>query len=284
MSAAASGSVRIRCGRTVILAACALLCPLATHAEIDAPPGSIDSRVRSVAYVPGEVYRLHGFVGYQIDLEFEAGESFVGLSAGDIDALAFAGRANHLFLKPKAAKVVTNITVLTTRRTYQFAYTAAASAGSADLDDLIYALRFTYVPTVPRASAAVAARRVAVQLDKARADRPLNVDYWYCGDPQLKPTAASDDGVETRLRFGAHAEMPVLFVRNDDGSDSLLNFSIDRGDVIIQRVAHRLIVRRGRLHGCIVNAAFAGGGERLKSGTVAPDVERVTQGAADERQ
>jgi type IV secretion system protein VirB9 len=35
-------------------------------------------------------------------------------------------------------------------------------------------------------------------------------------------------------------------------------------------------VRRGRLAGCIVNQAFAGSGERLESGTVAPTVERVT--------
>ena len=53
-----------------------------------------------------------------------------------------------------------------------------------------------------------------------------------------------------------------------------LNFSIDQGDVLIHRVAARFIVRRGRLAGCIVNKGFEGSGERLKSGTIAPDVTR----------
>ena len=87
---------------------------------------------------------------------------------------------------------------------------------------------------------------------------PRNIDYWYCGHPALRPVAASDDGVHTRLRFAANAEMPAIFVRNDDGSESLLNFSMDAGDVIVHRVAKRFILRRGTLTGCIVNQGFAG--------------------------
>jgi type IV secretion system protein VirB9 len=91
---------------------------------------------------------------------------------------------------------------------------------------------------------------------------------------------ASDDGVHTRLRFAVNADLPAIFVRNDDGSESLLNFSMDAGDVIVHRVAKRFILRRGKLTGCVVNQGFAGSGARLDSGTVAPDVERRVQGAA----
>ena len=86
--------------------------------------------------------------------------------------------------------------------------------------------------------------------------------------------AAFDDGVHTRITFGAKSELPALFVRNDDGTESLLNFSREDGDVVVHRVAARFILRRGQLTGCIVNKGFSGGGERLKSGTVAPDVQR----------
>jgi type IV secretion system protein VirB9 len=88
------------------------------------------------------------------------------------------------------------------------------------------------------------------------------------------PIAASDDGIHTRLTFAPKRELPALFVKNDDGSESLLNFSVEEGDVIIHRVAARFLVRRGKLTGCIVNKGFAGSGERLESGTVAPDVIR----------
>jgi type IV secretion system protein VirB9 len=50
--------------------------------------------------------------------------------------------------------------------------------------------------------------------------------------------------------------------------------------VIIHRVARQFILRRGKLVGCIVNKGFAGGGMRLDSGTVTPDVERRLQGGA----
>ena len=67
-----------------------------------------------------------------------------------------------------------------------------------------------------------------------------NIDYWYCGSPTLKPVAASDDGVHTRLRFAANAELPGIFVRNADASESLLNFSMESGDVVVHRVARQL--------------------------------------------
>ena len=67
-------------------------------------------------------------------------------------------------------------------------------------------------------------------------------------------------------------------MRNEDDSESLLNFSVDAGDVIIHRMARRFILRRGKLTGCVVNLGYAGGDERLESGPVAPDVERRVQG------
>jgi type IV secretion system protein VirB9 len=93
-----------------------LLSAYSAWAETIPTRGAVDSRIRTAAYDSAEVYRLRGFVGYQIDLEFEPGESFVGLGAGDLEGLAFVGQENHLFLKPKAEKVATNLTVLTNRR------------------------------------------------------------------------------------------------------------------------------------------------------------------------
>ena len=265
--------------RSLLLGLGAFCLWLSANAESgeDVPShGEADSRIRVAPFSGDRIYRLVGYVGYQIDLEFEPGESFIGLGAGDIEGVAFASQGNHLFLKPKAPKVNTNLTVLTNRREYQFDYTARPDRPDSREPDVTYVLRFTY-PRPPTVVDSVA--KIERELDKAAAQRPQNFDYWYCGFSSLRPIAASDDGVHTRFRFGAHAELPAIFVRNDDGSESLLNFNMENGDVVIHRVAQRFVLRRGLLRGCIVNKSFNGGGERLDSGTVSPTVVRVTPGS-----
>ncbi len=252
---------------------------LTCDAEVYPSRSGGDLRIRTAVYDADQVYRLHGFVGFQIELEFAPGETFVGLAAGDIEALSFVAQGNHLFLKPRVASVGTNLTVLTSRHQYHFYYTATAAPPDQTDPDLIYAVRFEYPAASPSAAAA-ARQAIEKRLDTASAARPQNLDYWYCGDPALRPVEASDDGVHTRLRFGAQAELPAIFVRNDDGSESLLNFDIEGGVVVIHRVARRFVLRRGALTGCIVNKGYTGSGERLESGTVSPDVERLRKGVA----
>jgi type IV secretion system protein VirB9 len=237
-----------------------------------APVGGLaDSRIRTAIYDGSQVYRIRGHVGYEIDLQFEPGEYFVGIGAGDIEGLSFVSQDNHLFIKPKAAPISTNLTVLTNRRPYQFAYSVSPSRADVSGPDVIFAVRFSYPP----GNRDVIADGVSRMLQESDVGRVVNVDYWYCGSAAVQPIEASDNGVHTRLRFAAKAEQPAVFVQNEDGSESLLNFSMDGDDVVIHRVVHRLIVRRGRLTGRILNKAFTGSGDRLESGTVSPDVERT---------
>jgi type IV secretion system protein VirB9 len=265
-----------RSALALLLAAAALHASV-LRAETVPTKGATDARIRVAAYDGNEVYKLRGYIGYQIDLEFEAGETFVGLGAGDIDGLSFVGQDNHLFLKPKAPRVATNVTVLTNRRHYHLDYSALSQRVN-DAEEVIYSLRFIYPADAQTKSAAeAAANRLNAQLESGTT-RARNIDYWYCGQPSLQPMDASDDGVHTRIRFAANADLPAIFVRNDDDSESLLNFSMDAGDVVIHRVARRYVLRRGKLTGCIVNQGYVGGGSRLESGTVAPGVERHVQG------
>jgi type IV secretion system protein VirB9 len=240
-------------------------------AEVVPAAAGSDPRIRVADYDPGQVYALHGRVGYQIDLQFDPEESFVGLAAGDIEGLSFVAQGSHLFLKPRATGVVTNLTVLTSKRQYQFDYAVRAPAAES-MAAAMYVVRFRYPQNV---AAGLADRSLEQHLDNAPAARSHNTDYWFCGTDLLRPAAAWDDGVQTHLLFGLRSEQPAIFVRNDDGTESLLNFSIDSGEVVIHRIARRLILRRGALTGCIVNKGFSGTGERLPSGTIAPQVRRA---------
>ena len=257
-----------------MVASVALCLSFMARAEVLPERGHVDERIRTVLYSSDQVYRLYGYVGYHLDLEFEADETFAAISGGDLDGLTYSAHANVLTLKPKVASTEMNLSVTTSKRRYYFEYSASARRPTVSGDPVMYAVRFSYPKPPPTGDGLSEEERLKLELAKAREARPRNTDFWYCGDKTLKPLAASDDGVQTRLTFPARSELPVLFVRNDDDTESLLNFSIDQGDVLIHRVAARFIVRRGRLAGCIVNKGFQGSGDRLKSGTIAPDVSR----------
>lgn len=241
-------------------------------AETRPERGTVDSRIRTTSYNPDEVYRLYGFVGYAIELIFEDGESFQGSGGGDLNGVTIDHFANSVLLKPRAAQITTNLVIYTDRRAYRFDYSAEDRKPSRYSDDVMYAVRFVYPPRV--AAVPTAEDLLTREIARMSSERPRNLSYGFCGHRSLKPIAASDDGVHTRIRFAPQAELPAIFVRNEDGSESLLNFSIDQGDVVVHRLASKFILRRGRLTGCVVNQAYAGSGARLETGTVSPQVER----------
>ena len=255
----------------------ALIC-VPVHAETTPVAGRIDPRIRTAYFDPNQVYELYGFVGFHLDLEFAPDERFVGLSAGDPKALTYSAHGNILTLRPKVPHDEMNLTVTTTAHRYYFDYTIAPDPNR-DQTDVMYAVRFTYPPPPVSAPKTPRKERIAEDFAGAEAARAKNTDYWYCGSPAIKPSAAYDDGVETHIRYGAREELPAIFIQHRDGSESLLNFTVQGDEVVIHRVARRFVVRRGSLTGCIVNKDFTGGGERLRSGTIAPDVVRERRGA-----
>lgn len=250
------------------------------NAELVPPKGVTDSRVRVVPYNPDEVYQLKGYVGFDIHLQWAEGETFVTLGSGDTGSFDIGSERNHFFIKPKAVEVGTNLTVLTNMRVYYFEYSVSKlPEGPKNTRNMMWGIRFIYPQDEARRAASELERqRAEAQFTQATVSRPRNQDYWFCGKTSLKPLSAYDDGVHTRIKFPAKAEFPAIFVKNDDDSESLLNFNIENDEVVIHRVARRFVLRRGQLVGCVVNKAFEGGGERVGNNTVVPNVYRQTRG------
>jgi type IV secretion system protein VirB9 len=245
------------------------------HAELLPQRGPLDGRIRSALYDPRQVYRLEAFVGYQIELIFADDERFAGNGGGDLEGIAFGAYENHVLVKPRAQHVDTNLVVYTNRRAYRFDYVVHDHTPDPTVDEVMYAVQFVY-PQDDQEAAAVKERTGSVErsLTGASAARAHNLNYWFCGSPAVKPVRAFDDGVQTHLLFNARSDLPAVFVLNDDDTESLLNFTVESGEMVIHRLARRFIVRRGALTGCIVNRGYGGGGARLDSGTIAPEVVR----------
>lgn len=257
----------------IVSLACAVgaSAPPSAWAQMTVGSHAADSRIRYLLYVPDQVTRLTGWVGYHVDLEFESDESFVTMGGGDLSALTYDAVSNHLVLKPRAAVIRTNLTVITSKRTYVIEYTVQGGRPDPDTDQLVYSVRFTY-STPP-----VADSSVTHELAGASAARFQNTNYWYCGSPLLQPVTVSDDGVQTRVRFSPAAELPAIFVEADDGTESLLNYSMEGPDLVIHRLARHFILRRDQTVGCLTNKGFIGSGERLPSGSISPHIHRRTR-------
>lgn len=247
------------------------------YAETLPRPGPVDPRVREVIYNQNDVIRLTGYEGYQTHLKLAEDEEFIGVGAGDTGGLDITAEGNDTWIKPKAVLVRTNFDLKTNKRVYHFDYQSRKNPPK-NRNAMIYSLTFRYPEEEAKQRTTLAAQERLKRQLKATASA-ANRDYWYCGNPAMKPVAAYDDGLQTHLRFSAYAEFPAIFVENEDNTEALINFHIDpdNGDVVIHRIGRRFVLRRGDLVGCIENRHFTGGGKRTASGTVNPDVLRETR-------
>lgn len=226
-------------------------------AEVVPVHGGGDPRLRTVRYDAQEVVTLTAAVGFQIHLEFGVGESFVNLAAGDTGAVDVGSIANHVMLKPKVTSGHTNLVILTSRRVYHFDYRVVATPdtwSAVPSDRVMWSVRFEYPEELKSEPKAAAAAAPVVPVAR-------NLDYAYRGARSLKPTRVEDDGKQTRFVFGDNAEIPAIFARDEAGEESLVNFHVDAGGVVVHSVAREFAVRRGKLVGCVVNRGFvvAGG-------------------------
>lgn len=228
-----------------------------------------DPRIREVEYRDDAVVPVTAVVGDHLHLEFGRDERFVNLAAGNTALLDAGAEGPNLFLKVLGPMPRSNVTIVTTRHVYVLELEAVRVAPG----PRVYSLRFRY----PDAPAAVAQVTMAPP-------RPRNLDYAYCGDRALKPVAAWDDGLQTHLRFAPATEWPVVSVDGPDG-ESIVNTHVEEDVLVVQRLAARLVLRRGRQVGCVTNGLFRGGSfpeavVRAASGTVDAAVERTVRGRA----
>lgn len=269
----------------------ALLCPLLACAELNPPKGSFDSRVRVVDYNPADVVKLTTFYGVSTHVQFATKEVIKDVAVGDQQAWDIVPRGSHLFIKPKAQKADTNVTVVTDKRVYQFALVVeprhARDVTAWRDPNLVFSLSFRYPD---EESARLTAQAMAAEAKAAQNDvkgklanakkRDENRDYWVAGSEEVSPTAARDDGRFIYLTFSNNRDMPAVYAVDHEGNEALINTNVEGNEIVVQRMVRKLTLRKGHAVACVVNKSFdLNGGRDNTTGTVAPDVERVIKGA-----
>lgn len=110
--------------KRTLLALCALaLLPLSAAQAEPLPAAEdlpVDRRIKILRYDPNDIYTMVTRVGYQSYIEFSAREEIDTISVGDRSFWQLIPSGNRLFIRPLQEDVATNMTVITTRRSYQF--------------------------------------------------------------------------------------------------------------------------------------------------------------------
>lgn len=244
--------------------------------------GAYDTRIKVVTYNANDVVKIVGHYGYSTDVQFAPNEKTLKIALGDSLAWEVANATNHLFLKPREDNAVTNLTVVTTERVYQFSLDARASNGvtGSQSAGMYFAVRFDY-PELNAAKARADHDARVAEAERIKLENQLNAapvgrnwNYYGCGARSLWPSEVFDDGRFTYMRFNASHEIPAVFVIKADGTEAIVDASM-HGDLLeIHTTAERFILRSGRAVACAQNRSYNPWGVYTPTSTTVPGFER----------
>lgn len=208
-----------------------------------------DKRIRTVVYNENEIYKFVGHYDYQSVIEFESDEEVLTVSMGNSVTWQVVPSGNRIFIKPVKQDALTNMTVVTNKRTYHFELHAEVTDSIND-PNLIFVLRFIY----GRGAGIAVSNFIDSVPDPMLEPEKYNFDYVLTGAEDISPIRIFDDGDFTYFEFrDKNAEIPAFFVVHGDGSESLINFRT-RGDfIVVERVAAQFTLRHGQDVVCIFN-------------------------------
>lgn len=99
-----------------------------------------DPRIRTIIYGSNDVFRVNAVFGYQTVVEFQNDERIQTISIGNPNIFKIIPSKNRLFVKAYQNGQLTNMTLITNKRMYQFELTSNAD----NVDDMMYLVRFVY--------------------------------------------------------------------------------------------------------------------------------------------
>lgn len=211
------------------------------------PAWAEDARLVERFYDPATVVRVNGKANVQATIKFGEDEVIENVAIGDSQSWQITPnkRANLLFVKPLTATAATNMTVVTTKRTYLFDLVASPR------NSPLYVLSFTY-PAEPE-DEQLAAAGTANETELSAASDPyavvdpaaLNFAWSGEGDAELLPTRMFDNGEATFLAWSAGTAVPAILVRDEKGTEGPVNFTVRGDTIVVDGVPSAIILRSG---------------------------------------
>jgi type IV secretion system protein VirB9 len=109
-----------------------------------AQPIVTDSRIKTFVFNENEVFNITTHYGYQANVEFGGKEEIETVSVGDRVAWQIVPAGRRLFIRAMEENAHTNMTIVTSKRAYQFDLRSSASDAVYGSEELTYVVRFFY--------------------------------------------------------------------------------------------------------------------------------------------
>lgn len=236
--------------RNLLLAAMLAFAATPALALQEPRPIATDSRIRTVRYSPNEVYQFIGHYGYQSAIEFEAGETIQTVSIGDSVSWMVNPAGSRLFLKPIDQNALTNMTVITDKRSYLFELHAEETQDIRDRE-MVFVMRFTY-PQSDQSQMDFTTFEAFPDIEKE--PEKYNFRYSIRGSSVIEPIRIFDDGKWTYFEFrDKNADIPAFFNVDSSNNEELINFRKRGNYIVVERVSPRFTLRRGPDILCVYN-------------------------------
>jgi len=213
------------------------------------PAAAQDPRLVEHLYNEWEVVRIDGRANVQATIVFGENELIENVAIGDSGSWQVTPnkRANLLFVKPLSETAATNMTVITSERTYLFDLVASPRTKP------LYVMRFTYPEPVPSAEEPPALAAAPNAIEEAAASDPyavvdpakLNFVWTSEGDSGLLPSEIYDDGEATYLTWPIGEPVPAILMTNVEGLEGPVNYAVRGDTIVVAGVPRTLVLRSG---------------------------------------
>jgi type IV secretion system protein VirB9 len=219
-------------------------------------PVITDSRVKTLVYNENDVYSVLTHYGYQSNIEFHPKERIQTVVLGDRVNWQVIPAGRRLFIRPLEESLHTNMTVVTSERSYQFDLRSNAGGNLKGDEELVYVVRFYYPEDDQKYLPAVYASGVAPSYAAPMIAAPtVNYRYSFTGPDGLAPSKIFDDGQTTTLLLPRQPDS--VSVVTADGREAPVAASRQAdGTTVVNLVAPRMNLRYGSAIVSIYNEAY----------------------------
>ncbi len=240
-------------------------------ATLEPATGGYVNAVQVYPWSEGAIYHVFTAPGRVTDIALQPGESLGAVAAGDTvrwvvgDTTSGSGESKqiHVLVKPFSSGLSTNVVIATDRRTYHLALTSTDRTAMS-------ALSWTYPKDQLIALKAAAEQARAVQsVASGLQVNQLHFDYVISGDqPAWRPLRAFDDGRQTYIEFPpslAVGEAPPLFLVDDKGTASLVNYRVQGRYYVVDRLFEAAELRLGLKRQDVVRITRGGDSDKRRA-------------------